>query len=84
MNIVISIHKPFCEQIFTGVKPLEFRNNLPKALFPGDKVFVYEPDGNLKMYAGGYSYYKEKAASEEARQSSIELLPKKENCNSKQ
>lgn len=43
-----------------------------------DKVFVYEPDGNLKMYAGGYSYYKEKAASEEARQLSIELLPKKE------
>ena len=43
-----------------------------------DKVFVYELDGNLKMYAGGYSYYKEKAASEEARQSSIELLPKKE------
>ena len=43
-----------------------------------DKVFVYETDGNLKMYAGGYSYYKEKAASEEARQSSIELLPKKE------
>ena len=43
MNIVISIHKPFCEQIFTGVKPLEFRNNLPKALFPGDKVFVYQP-----------------------------------------
>lgn len=43
-----------------------------------DKVFVYEPDGNLKMYAGGYSYYKEKAASEEARQSSIELMPKKE------
>lgn len=43
-----------------------------------DKVFVYEPDGNLKMYAGGYSYYKEKAASEEARRSSIELLPKKE------
>lgn len=43
-----------------------------------DKVFVYEPDGNLKMYAGGYSYYKEKAASKEARQSSIELLPKKE------
>ena len=43
-----------------------------------DKVFVYESDGNLKMYAGGYSYYKEKAASEEARQSSIELLPKKE------
>ncbi len=43
-----------------------------------DKVFVYELDGNLKMYAGGYSYYTEKAASEEARQLSIELLPKKE------
>lgn len=43
-----------------------------------DKVFVYEPDGNLKMYAGGYSYYKEKAASEEARQALIELMPKKE------
>lgn len=44
-----------------------------------DKVFVYEPDGNLRMYAGGYSYYKEKAASEEALQPTIESsLPKKE------
>ena len=31
-----------------------------------NKVFAYEADGNLRMYAGGYSYYKEKLAEEEA------------------
>ena len=31
-----------------------------------DKVFVYEPDGSLRMYPGGYTYYKEKAAEEQA------------------
>lgn len=29
-----------------------------------DKVFVYQAGGTLKMYAGGYSYYKEKEAAE--------------------
>lgn len=29
-----------------------------------DKVFVFQPDGSLKPYAGGYSYYKEKTAAE--------------------
>ena len=29
------------------------------------KVFAYEAGGNLRMYAGGYSYYKEKMAEEE-------------------
>ena len=29
------------------------------------KVFAYEAGGNLRMYAGGYSYYKEKLAEEE-------------------
>ena len=29
------------------------------------KVFAYEPDGNLRMYEGGYSYYREKLAEEE-------------------
>lgn len=31
-----------------------------------DKVFVYEDDGSLTLYAGGYSYYKEKAAERES------------------
>ena len=30
-----------------------------------DKVFVYQPDGSLRLYAGGYSYYKEKEREEE-------------------
>ena len=32
-----------------------------------DKVFVYQPDGSLRLYAGGYSYYKEKEHEEEAK-----------------
>lgn len=32
-----------------------------------DKVFVYEDDGGLTMYSGGYSYYKEKVAEREAQ-----------------
>jgi ATP-binding cassette subfamily F protein uup len=31
-----------------------------------NKVFAYEADGNLRMYAGDYSYSKEKLAEEEA------------------
>ena len=29
-----------------------------------DKVFAYEPDGRLRMYAGGYTYYQERRAEE--------------------
>ncbi|MDY2686076.1 MAG: ABC-F family ATP-binding cassette domain-containing protein [Selenomonadaceae bacterium] len=32
-----------------------------------DKVFVYEPGGVLRLYAGGYSYYKQKEAEESAQ-----------------
>lgn len=31
-----------------------------------DKVFAYEDGGRLRMYAGGYSYYKERLAAEQA------------------
>ncbi len=31
-----------------------------------DKVFAYESDGSLTMYAGGYSYYQEKIAAKAA------------------
>lgn len=31
-----------------------------------DKVFVYEPGGRLRLYAGGYSYYKAREAAETA------------------
>ena len=33
-----------------------------------DKVFAYEAGGRLRMYSGGYSYYKEKLAEQEAVQ----------------
>ncbi|WP_294157422.1 ABC-F family ATP-binding cassette domain-containing protein [uncultured Selenomonas sp.] len=31
-----------------------------------DKCFVYEPGGELRMYPGGYTYYKQKEAEEQA------------------
>ena len=31
-----------------------------------DKCFVYEPGGALRMYPGGYTYYKQKEAEEQA------------------
>ena len=31
-----------------------------------DKCFVYDPGGALRLYPGGYSYYKQKAAEEQA------------------
>lgn len=46
-----------------------------------DKCFVYEPGGVLRMYPGGYSYYKEKeaeeqaAAADEAQKSSARKTP---------
>ncbi len=40
-----------------------------------DKVFAYEDGGRLRMYAGGYSYYKEKLAAEQAE---TEVLTKSE------
>ncbi|SDO97039.1 ABC-F family ATP-binding cassette domain-containing protein [Selenomonas ruminantium] len=40
-----------------------------------DKVFAYEEGGRLRMYAGGYSYYKEKLAAEQAE---TEVLAKTE------
>ena len=40
-----------------------------------DKVFAYEEGGRLRMYAGGYSYYKEKLAAEQAE---TEVLAKSE------
>ena len=36
-----------------------------------DKVFVYQPDGSLRLYAGGYSYYKEKEREEEAEKAQL-------------
>ncbi len=33
-----------------------------------DKVFAYEPGGNLRLYTGGYSYYLGKREAEEAAQ----------------
>ena len=30
-----------------------------------DKVFAYEPDGSLKLYTGGYTYYQQRREAEE-------------------
>ena len=42
-----------------------------------DKVFVYQPYGSLRLYAGGYSYYKEKEREEEAKKAQ-QALPSAE------
>ena len=42
-----------------------------------DKCFVYEPGGVLRLYAGGYTYYKEKAAEEQAAREAAEAASAK-------
>lgn len=39
-----------------------------------DKVFVYQAGGGLKMYAGGYSYYKEKEMAELANSEPVKAI----------
>ena len=45
-----------------------------------DKVFAYEPDGSLKLYTGGYTYYQQRREAEKAarvpRQESAPAVPK--------
>ena len=45
-----------------------------------DKVFAYEPDGSLKLYTGGYTYYQQRRETEKAarvpRQESAPAAPK--------
>lgn len=41
MNVILPIHKEYSDRIFTGIKPYEFRNRVPK-LEKDDKIFVYE------------------------------------------
>ncbi len=40
-----------------------------------DKVFAYEPDGRLRMYAGGYTYYQERHAEELAQTAAARPVP---------
>ena len=40
-----------------------------------DKVFAYEPDGRLRMYAGGYTYYQERRAEESAQAAAARPAP---------
>lgn len=51
-----------------------------------DKVFVYEEGGNLRLYSGGYSYYKEKEAQEAAAAEAAagpKTIPEKEKAEQK-
>lgn len=42
MSIILPIQRPFTNLIFSGVKPVEFRNRLPRLLKIGDRIFIYE------------------------------------------
>lgn len=43
-----------------------------------DRVFVYEPDGSLTRYEGGYTYYRQKLAGQAESDSSDSHLAEKE------
>ena len=60
MNIIISIHNIWANKIFSGEKTLEFRNNLPRNIKPGDKVYIYETYKNFgrKMVVGYFTIKK--------------------------
>ena len=60
MNIIISIHNIWANKIFSGEKTLEFRNNLPRNIKPGDKVYIYETYKNSgrKMVVGYFTLKK--------------------------
>jgi hypothetical protein len=69
MNIIISIHNIWAEKILKGEKTIEFRNNLPKNLKPGDKVFIYETYKNngRKMVVGSFTLSKAYKISNKGR-----------------
>ena len=46
MAILMSIHKNFIDKIFSGNKPFDFRNILPKNLSINDKIYFYETSKN--------------------------------------
>ena len=41
-GIMYSLHKPWCDMIFSGEKTIEFRTKLPKNLTKGTKIYFYE------------------------------------------
>ena len=43
-----------------------------------DKVFAYEDGGRLRMYSGGYTYYREKLAEQEQAAAPVKEKPVKE------
>jgi len=43
-----------------------------------DKVFAYEDGGRLRMYSGGYTYYREKLAEQEQAATPVKEKPVKE------
>lgn len=42
MDVLLSMHKEFCDLIFEGKKPLEFRTKQITKLKKGDIVYIYE------------------------------------------
>lgn len=46
MNIIYALHKCWCDKIFDGSKPIEFRTKLPKNLKSGTKLYLYETAKN--------------------------------------
>ena len=46
MDIIYSLHKIWCDQIFNGKKPIEFRTKLPKNLKKDTVIYLYETSKN--------------------------------------
>ena len=48
MNIILPVHKKWCDKILSGEKPFDFRTKIPKELNIGDKIYL-----NKKKKNGG-------------------------------
>lgn len=58
-NILISIHKKYCDKLISGEKKVEFRKKIPKENV--DKVFIYESRSKRKCKLIGYFTIKDVA-----------------------
>ena len=42
MNVLVPIYKKHTDLIFKGIKIFDFKQNIPKKLHKGDKIYFYE------------------------------------------
>ena len=71
MNVIFPIRKKYSDFIFSGRKPMEFRNRLPK-LKNGDKCYIYEcKNGGCGMVVGYFTV----KSTETVKHSSLGCYP---------